>query len=273
MDIKIRELIIRGLIKEVQGRKPGQGERWEDNYRIIEKVGDLVGKNTRGIGRSKAIERWLNKMAEKPNEEENRYIIDLERARRIRNSAIHEGGRSEELQEITERIIKAISEGLQREVEMHKDSILKTVSFYMTRNVKVAEPGIQLKEIVGWMLKYDISYIPGHWGEGTRWSWIDIATLACYIRKKKEEGSRGIEDIESMDAKDMIAQRGESTGQGVKHAKVVEPTAPVELVYEELKNGNPGVLVSTKSEEQTLGDGRELLGIVTAYDLLKLRRG
>ena len=262
----------RELIKEVQGRNPGQGERWEDNYRIIEKVGDLVGRRTSGIRRSKAMENWLNQMAGEPKKEENRYIIDLERARRIRNSAIHESGRSGELQETTERIIKAISKGLRKEVEMNGDRILETVSFYMTRNVKVAEPGTQLKEIVGWMLKYDISYIPGHGGKDTRWTWIDIATLACYIRKE-EEGSRGREDIVIMGVEDMIALRGESTGPGLKHAKVVKPRESVELVYEELKNGKPGALVSTQSEEQTLGEEGELLGIVTAYDLLNLRRG
>ena len=71
----------------------------------------------------------------------------------------------------------------------------------------------------------------------------------------------------------MIALRGESTGLGLKHAKVVKPRESVELVYEELKNGKPGALVSTQSEEQTLGEEGELLGIVTAYDLLNLRRG
>ena len=261
---EIQENQAKRLLKDIQELPPGRVERWEEGHRIIERLGDMLNRGAKGKERSKTIAKWLDERAEETMPPHDGALSKLEQIRRIRNDVVHESGNPNGLSERTDDIIRTISKTLCVQLSALGDTVLESVGFYMTRKVRFAEEGkgTTVGDIAGWMIKHDLSNIPAYTESLNGWYWIDIGSMAHYIQEQRGS-TREVTDVIFLEH-----MLGPDKAGGIETVKVVTPESSVDVVYQELSIKKPGVLVGTTGAQDEMPN--TILGIVTAYDLIRL---
>ena len=219
-------------------REPGT--EWLSGIQVIEAVGETLGEGNL-YEAIPAIAAWLknaNREAAESAGKEMGIECLLDRIRRGRNRAVHEGTGAKRLTDDVNEALRVIEEGLVR------TAMTTSLHYYMAPDVIWAEPSESLRSVRNKMLRYELSALPIEL-DG-KYYWLEASAIAEHVvagKSLKEKCSEAA--IRRTPAKTL--DKGDDAGKAA----------------EEISGGKPGVLV-------TRGQGADVwvIGIVTAFDLM-----
>ena len=220
-------------------REPGT--EWLSGIQVIEAVGETLGKGAL-FAAIPAIATWLedaNPEAAKSAGKEMGIECLLDRIRRGRNRAVHEGTGAKRLTDDVSEALRIIEEGLVRTAAM----ISRSLRYYMVPDIIWAEPRESLRSVRNKMLRYELSALPVKL-DG-RYYWLKDSAIAEHV-----VNGGGL---------------AEKAGQLTKRtsATMLDEGGNASKAAEAISRGEPGVLV-TRGQDPDVW----VIGIVTAFDLM-----
>ena len=218
-------------------REPGTD--WLSGIQVIEAVGETLGKG--GLFKAiPAIAAWLKNANPEAAEGAGKGMgieFLLDRIRRGRNRAVHEGTGAKRLTDDVSEALRAIEEGLV------KTAMTSSLRYYMVSDIIWAEPGESLRSVRNKMLRYELSALPVKLdGE---YYWLKDSAIAEHV----------VNGGDMMEKSSQLTERTSATR--LEEGDVASKAAKA------ISGGEPGVLV-------TRGQGADVwvIGIVTAFDLM-----
>lgn len=215
------------------------GAEWLSGIQVIEAVGETLGKRDLQPA-IPVIAAWLKGANREAAESAGKGMgIEclLDRIRRGRNRAVHEGTGAKRLTDDVNEALRVIEEGLVR------TAMTTSLHYYMVPDVIWAEPSESLRSVRNKMLRYELSALPIELGG--EYHWLNASAIA----KRVVAG-------QSLQAKC-------SEADILTPAKTLDKGDDASKAAEAISSGEPGVLV-------TRGQGADVwvIGIVTAFDLM-----
>lgn len=218
-------------------REPGTD--WLSGIQVIEAVGETLGKG--GLFKAiPAIAAWLknaNPEAAEGAGKEMGIEFLLDRIRRGRNRAVHEGTGAKRLTDDVSEALRVIEEGLV------KTAMTSSLRYYMVSDIIWAEPSESLRSVRNKMLRYELSALPIKLDGG--YYWLKDSAIAEHV----------VNGGDMMEKSSQLTERTSAT--------MLEEGDVASKAAEAISRGEPGVLV-------TRGQGADVwvIGIVTAFDLM-----
>lgn len=228
---------LHGMLRRFR-REPGTD--WLSGIQVIEAVGETLGKG--GLFKAiPAIAAWLEdanpEAAESAGKEMGIECL-LDRIRRGRNRAVHEGTGAKRLTDDVSEALRIIEEGLVRTAAM-----TRSLRYYMVSDIIWAEPSESLRSVRNNMLRYELSALPVY--HDGAYYWLKDSAIAKHVVAGQSLETKCSE----------VAIR--------TPAKTLDKGGDASEAAEAISRGEPGVLV-------TRGQGADVwvIGIVTAFDLM-----
>lgn len=219
-------------------REPGT--EWLSGIQVIEAVGETLGK---GILMSAipAIAAWLKDANREAAESAGKGVgIEclLERIRRGRNRAVHEGTGAKRLTDDVNEALRVIEEGMVR------TAMTRSLHYYMVPDIIWAKSCESLRSVRNTMLRYELSALPIEL-DG-KYYWLEASEIAEHVVAGKS-----------------LKEKCSEAAIRRTPAKRLDEGDDASKAAEEISSGKPGVLV-------TRGQGADVwvIGIVTAFDLM-----
>ena len=213
---------------------------WLSGIQVIEAVGETLGKG-KLFKAIPAIAAWLEDANPEAAESAGKEIgIEclLDRIRRGRNRAVHEGTGAKRLTDDVSEALRIIEEGLVRTAAM-----TGSLRYYMVPDIIWAEPDESLRSVRNKMLRYELSALPVKL-DG-RYYWLKDSAIAEHV----------VNGGSLTEKPSQLTKRTSAT--------TLEEGGGAREAAEAISRGEPGVLV-------TRGQGADVwvIGIVTAFDLM-----
>ena len=217
------------------------GTEWLSGIQVIEAVGETLGK--RNLHQAiPAIATWLkNANREAAKSAGNGMGIEclLERIRRGRNRAVHEGTGAKRLTDDVNEALRVIEEGLVRTA-----MTTRSLRYYMAPDIIWAEPRESLRSVRNKMLRYELSALPIEL-DG-KYYWLEASAIAEHVVAEQS------------------LQENCSEAATRTPAKTLDERDDAGKAAKEISSGEPGVLVTRRGQ----GADVWVIGIVTAFDLM-----
>ena len=218
-------------------REPGT--EWLSGIQVIEAVGETLGKKTLKLA-IPAIAAWLegaNREAAESAGKKMGIECLLDRIRRGRNRAVHEGTGAKRLTDDVNEALRVIEEGLVR------TAMTRNLRYYMVSDIIWAKPSESLRSVRNNMLRYELSALPVNHDGG--YYWLKDSAIAEHVVAGRSLNAK-CSDVAIWTPAKTLKEEGEASEAA-----------------EAISSGEPGVLV-------TRGQGADVwvIGIVTAFDLM-----
>ena len=219
-------------------REPGTD--WLSGIQVIEAVGETLGKGSL-FKAIPAIATWLEdanpEAAESAGKEMGIECL-LDRIRRGRNRAVHEGTGAKRLTDDVNEALRIIEEGLVRTAAM-----TRSLRYYMVPDIIWAEPDESLRSVRNKMLRYELSALPVKLDGG--YYWLKDSAIADHVVAGRSLNAK-CSDVPIWTPAKRLDEEGDASEAA-----------------EAISKGEPGVLVIRGQSPDVW-----VIGIVTAFDLM-----